>query len=65
MKWEYLTLMIAAKGVFLGGAIDAQKLTDRLNQLGDEGGELVTAFDTNMIEGQTRDVFAILKRPAP
>ena len=63
MKWEYMTLVLAAKGLFLGGSIDGQKLNDRLNQLGEERWELVSVFDTNMLEGQTRDVFAVLKRP--
>ncbi len=62
MKWEYLTLMLPASGIILGGKIDAQKFTDRLNQLGAEGWELVSAFDTNMVEGKTRDVVAVLKR---
>lgn len=62
MKWEYLTLMLPASGIVLGGKIDAQKFTDRLNQLGSEGWELVSAFDTNMVEGKTRDVVAVLKR---
>jgi len=31
----------------------AQKLTDRLNQLGNESWELVSVFDTNMLDGQT------------
>ena len=63
MKWEYMTLMLPATGLVLGGKIDAQKLTDRLNQLGNERWELVSVFDTNMLEGKTRDVFAVLKRP--
>ena len=63
MKWEYMTLMLPAAGLILGGKIDAQKLTDRLNQLGKERWELVSVFDTNMLEGKTRDVFAVLKRP--
>src|SRR5213593_2380988 len=62
MKWEYMTLMLPASGLILGGKIDAQKLTDRLNQLGGEGWELVSVFDTNMLEGKTREVFAVLKR---
>jgi hypothetical protein len=62
MKWEYMTLMLPATGLMLGGKIDAQKLTDRLNQLGSERWELVSVFDTNMLDGQTRDVFAVLKR---
>ena len=64
MKWEYMTLMLPATGFILGGKIDAEKLTDRLNQLGGEGWELVSVFDTNMLEGKTRDVFAMLKRPS-
>ena len=64
MKWEYMLLTLAAKTWFLGGAIDAQKLTDRLNELGADGWELVSTFDTNMLNGQTRDVVAVLKRPA-
>ncbi len=62
MKWEYMTLTLPAGGLFVGGKIDAQQLTERLNELGSEGWELVSVFDTNMLEGKTRDVFAILKR---
>ncbi len=62
MKWEYMTLTLSASGLILGGKIDGQKLTDRLNQLGSEGWELVSVFDTNMLEGKTRDVIAVLKR---
>jgi hypothetical protein len=62
MKWEYKTVMFPATGLFLGGRIDPQILTDRLNQLGSQRWELVSIFDTNMSQGQTRDVFAVLKR---
>ena len=62
MKWEYMTLMLPASGLTLGGKIDGQKFTDRLNQLGSEEWELVSVFDTNMLEGKTRDVIAMLKR---
>ena len=62
-KWEYMTLMLPAHGFIAGGDIDAKKLTDRLNQLGSEGWEVVTVFDTNMLQGKTRDVFVLLKRP--
>ena len=63
MKWEYMTLMLPASGFVLGGNIDAQKLTDRLNERGSEGWELVSVFDTTMVQGETRYVLAILKRP--
>jgi hypothetical protein len=63
MKWEYMTVMLPASGMVLGGKIDGQKFTDRLNQLGSERWELVSVFDTNMLDGKTRDVIAVLKRP--
>jgi hypothetical protein len=62
MRWEYRTIMLRAGGVFFGGAVDGQELTDRLNELGAEGWELTTAFDTAMGHGRTRDVIAVLKR---
>jgi len=65
MKWEYMTLMLPASGFFLGGKIDGQEFTDKLNQLGSQRWELVSVFDTNMTDGQTRDVIAVLKRPLP
>lgn len=63
MRWEYMTLTIPGKGLILGGKINAQALTEHLNKLGSQGWELVSAFDTNMRDGSTRDVLAILKRP--
>ncbi len=63
MKWEYTTVMFEAQGWFLGGKLNGQTFTDRLNTLGQQGWELVSVFDTNMWEGQTRDVIAVLKRP--
>jgi hypothetical protein len=63
MKWEYMTLVLPATGLILGGKIDQQAFTDRLNRLGSERWELVSVFDTNMLEGKTRDVIAVLKRP--
>jgi hypothetical protein len=63
MKWEYMTIMLPASGWVLGGKIDGQKFTDRLNELGSQRWELDSVFDTNMLEGTTRDVIAVLKRP--
>jgi len=62
MKWEYRTVVFATTGFFVGGKLDGQEFNDKLNALGDEGWELVNVFDTNMIQGQTRDVIAVLKR---
>jgi Domain of unknown function (DUF4177) len=64
MNWEYRTVMFDASDWFLGGRLDGQQFNDRLNQLGEEGCELVSVFDTNFTQGGTRDVVAVMKRPA-
>lgn len=63
MNWEYKTVKLAATG-FLGGKFDERQLDVYMNQLGAEGWELVTGFDTNKSYGETRDVVVIFKRPA-
>jgi hypothetical protein len=63
MRWEYRTVMFDVTGWFLGGVLDGAKFNDRLNQLGEEGWELVSVFDTNLHQGGTRNVVAVLKRP--
>jgi hypothetical protein len=63
MKWEYATVMFEASGWFLGGKLDGEKFNGRLNQLGEEGWELVSVFDTNVQGGRSRDIVAVLKRP--
>ncbi len=64
-KWEYKTVKFDAKGL-LGGVADVQALDAALNELGMQGWELVSVFDTNMmIHGTTREVVATLKRPRP
>jgi len=62
VNWEYNTIKIGATG-FMGGKIDESNLDDIMNELGMQGWELTTAFDTNQSYGQTRDVVAIFKRP--
>lgn len=64
MHWQYTTISMEAYG-WMGGKIDGDQLTNRLNELGAQGWELVSIFDTNMSEGRTRDVFAVLKRLVP
>ncbi|HEY0020971.1 MAG TPA: DUF4177 domain-containing protein [Longimicrobium sp.] len=62
--WEYQTLKVEPGG-WLGGKVDIDELRDRLNALGREGWELVSALDTAYGQGQggTREIIAILKRP--
>jgi hypothetical protein len=61
-QWEYLSLKCPAGG-FAGGKVDLHDFDRRLNELGAQGWELVTAFDTNQSYGATRDVIAVFKRP--
>ncbi|HEY5925284.1 MAG TPA: DUF4177 domain-containing protein [Kofleriaceae bacterium] len=62
MRWHYKTIKLAATG-FFGGKLDEAKFDGHLNELGQEGWELVACFDTNMAEGATRDIVAVFKRP--
>ena len=62
MKWEYKTIKLATTG-FTGGKLDETKLEQFMNELGSQGWELVSAFDTNQAQGETRDVVVIFKRP--
>jgi hypothetical protein len=63
MRWEYKSVKLATTGRFAGGKLDELKLDALMNQLGAEGWELVSAFDTNQAYGATRDVVAVFKRP--
>lgn len=62
MDWEYKTIKLAARG-FMGGKFDENQLDSYMNELGSQGWELVTGFDTNKNYGETRDVVVIFKRP--
>lgn len=53
--WEYTSVRLDATGI-MGGKFDESQLNKRLNALGAEGWELVTAFDTNKVYGATRDI---------
>jgi hypothetical protein len=62
MHWEYRTETFSARGGFLGGKFHEPALTAKLNELGDQRWELVTAFATHQGYGQSREIVAILKR---
>ncbi len=61
-KWEYKTLKVIIKGI-MGGVFDTQEFNDKLNSLGQEGWELVSAFVTTKGEGISREAVATFKRP--
>lgn len=54
MKWEYKAIKLATTG-FTGGKVDEAQLEAFMNELGSQGWELVSAFDTNQAYGETRD----------
>lgn len=60
-RFEYRVLDVATGG-FLGGKVDAQELTDTLNELGREGWEVVSAVDTDFYGGGSKSLTIILKR---
>ncbi len=63
MKWEYKVLSLEASGFWSGGGkIDLDKYEATLNELGKDGWELVSSFDTNKNYGETKNVISIFKR---
>ena len=66
MKWEYEVLSFEAGGFWSGGgSIEKDELQNSMNELGKEDWELVSIFDTNKNQGETRDVVAVFKRELP
>ena len=61
-RWEYATFKILASGVFTSGELDTKSFNGYLNQYGEQGWELVNAFDTNSGNGGTKYVVVIMKR---
>ena len=62
MKWEYMTIALKAGG-FLGGKVNPDELTARLDEAGAAGWEQVSVFATAQGSGQSRDILAVFKRP--
>ena len=62
MRWQYHTLKIHPGG-FWGGKVDSDQLGSTLNQLGQQGWELCTSFETNTGQGASAEVVLIFKRP--
>lgn len=62
MKWEYKTIKVDSEG-FAGGKFDRDKFEQLMNELGQQGWELVNVFDTNQAYGASRYIVGIFKRP--
>jgi hypothetical protein len=65
MRWEYFVYAMNVQGVFSSGKVNPRELQDTLNFYGNQGWELVTAFDTNTGRGGSRLVVLTFKRPLP
>jgi hypothetical protein len=61
-KFEYKVEKIDARG-FWSSKIEPAEMQDLLNNQGQEGWDLITAFDTSKHEGSTSGAFLIFKRP--
>jgi len=63
-RWEYMTLDVGVSGFWLGPDLDGERLTEKLNELGQAGWEAlgITAMETG--NGRTRNLVILLKRPA-
>ncbi len=59
--WEYKTVEFETTG-FMGGKLDIHTFNQTLNELGRDGWELVSCFDTNQSQGASRLVIAVFKR---
>ena len=59
MKWEYKTIKLVTDE-FAGRKMDENELDNHMNQLGEQGWELVSTFDTN--QGKGEFVVAVFKR---
>ena len=60
--WEYEVLKVEPGG-FFGGKVNEKELKAHLNQLGRQGWELASSFETNLGHGRSREAILIFKRP--
>jgi hypothetical protein len=60
-KYEYHTQVIDTKGLF-GGKIDAAEFNQFLNEMGQQGWELIEATASNQAYGGTGYLICIFKR---
>ena len=61
-RWEYRTIDVNLEGFFIP-EVNTASLDDMMNSLGNDGWELVTAFDVNRGHGRSSSVVATFKRP--
>lgn len=62
-RWEYNTVIFEESGWFPSGGLDGKKFQAKLDELGTKGWELTSVFATERVQGGTRQVVAVFKRP--
>jgi len=60
-RWEYRTVLFQPHWQVAN--LDATELDTQLNQLGNDGWELVSTTSTSIGAGLTRDLVLVFKRP--
>lgn len=60
-KFEYKVFAFDTKG-FWGGRVEIDQIENQLNQLGNEGWEMVSCTSTNQSYGASKSIVCILKR---
>jgi hypothetical protein len=62
--WEYNVVTVALSKDFFGRPADeSERLRAQLDELGAQGWELVSSFDTNYTKGGSAQIVFVLKRP--
>ena len=60
-KFEYKVMTFDTKG-FWGGSVEVNQLEKQLNQLGNDGWEMVSCTSTNQSYGASKSIVCIFKR---
>ena len=63
MRWEYFVHVFNVQGMFSTGHVNPREMQDAMNYYGQQGWELVSAFDTNSGQGGSCLVVLTFKRP--
>lgn len=62
MKWEYKTIKMTTHTTFNAGKPSEGAFDRAMNELGEQGWELVAVFPLTQTIGETRDVVVAFKR---
>ena len=60
-RFEYKVVTFDTNG-FFGGNVDTMQIESQLNQLGNEGWEMVSCTSTNQSYGASKSIVCIFKR---